>query len=398
MKKFLGDDMTNIKVVIGSNFGDEGKGLMTDYFCHQATSKGESCVVAMSNGGAQRGHTVVDPSGIRHVFKHFGSGTFSKANTYCTSDFILNPMEFRREYEELATINYTPQLYWNPNCRWSTPYDMIINQIVEETREHKKHGSCGMGIWETVVRYQQYPFTPSLFKFWSDGYEKQVTLLKNIRDAYVPERLKSYGIKSVPNAWKNIVYSDNLIDNFIYDVDFMMKHTISCGDNCLAYHQNVIFENGQGLLLDQNQTVFGDNTTPSNTGILNPLNTMNATFDKANVEICYVTRTYLTRHGAGRFDEECDKSLINANMIDMTNQTNQFQGSLRYGELNVEDLIYRTLSDLRYLSNSRFNWKASFGVTHTNEKQFDYEELYRGPIKNVYLSNAEDRNSVMLLK
>ena len=71
---------------------------------------------------------------------------------------------------------------------------------------------------------------------------------------------------------------------------------------------------------------------------------------------------------------------------------------MRYGELNVEDLIYRTLSDLRYLSNSRFNWKASFGVTHTNEKQFDYEELYRRPIKNVYLSNAEDRNSVMLLK
>ena len=67
-------------------------------------------------------------------------------------------------------------------------------------------------------------------------------------------------------------------------------------------------------------------------------------------------------------------------------------------KLNVENLIYRTLSDLRYLSNSRFNWKASFGVTHTNEKQFDYEELYRGPIKNVYLSNAEDRNSVMLLK
>lgn len=137
MEKFLGDYMTNVKVVIGANFGDEGKGLMTDYFCHQATSNGESCVVAMGNGGAQRGHTVVDPSGIRHVFKHFGSGTFSMADTYCTSDFILNPMEFRREYEELSTINYTPQLYWNLNCRWSTPYDMIINQIVEETREHK---------------------------------------------------------------------------------------------------------------------------------------------------------------------------------------------------------------------------------------------------------------------
>ena len=64
--------MTDIKVVVGANFGDEGKGLMTDYFCHQATSKNKSCIVVMSNGGAQRGHTVNLLDGKRHVFKHFG--------------------------------------------------------------------------------------------------------------------------------------------------------------------------------------------------------------------------------------------------------------------------------------------------------------------------------------
>ena len=34
--------MTDIKVVIGANFGDEGKGLMTDYFCHKALAKQEN--------------------------------------------------------------------------------------------------------------------------------------------------------------------------------------------------------------------------------------------------------------------------------------------------------------------------------------------------------------------
>ena len=177
--------MANIKVVIGANFGDEGKGLMTDYFCHQATSQGENCIVVMSNGGAQRGHTVVDPLGARHVFKHFGSGTLVKADTYCIDDFILNPMEFRQEYDALLQIGYLPKVYVHPNCRWSTPYDMIINQIVEETRENKKHGSCGMGIWETVYRYQKKPCVFNLFEFATLSFDSQVNYLKSITAEHI---------------------------------------------------------------------------------------------------------------------------------------------------------------------------------------------------------------------
>ena len=387
----------NIKVVIGSNFGDEGKGLMTDYFCHQSTSQGESCIVVMSNGGAQRGHTVVDPSGKRHVFKHFGSGTLAKADTYCIDDFILNPMTFCKEYAEIAAMNLMPTVYVHPNCRWSTPYDMIINQIVEETREEKKHGSCGMGIWETVYRYQKKPCFFNIFEFSGLSFSSQVSCLKNIRDAYMVERLKEYGIKSVPNHWQDIVYSDVLIENFINDVKFMAAYVRAANYSILRTYRNVVFENGQGLLLDQNQTLYGDNTTPSNTGVLNPLRVINHTFDKANLEVCYVTRTYLTRHGAGRFEEECSKSSINSCMVDETNQTNQFQGHLRYGELVVDDLVERVQNDLKHLS-SRHNWTASFGVTHTNEKQFDYSRLQRDFVKNIYLSDRRDRDSVTIFK
>lgn len=388
--------MTNIKVVIGANFGDEGKGLMTDYFCHQSTSKNESCIVVMSNGGAQRGHTVVDPSGTRHVFKHFGSGTIAGADTYCIEDFILNPMTFREEYESLLCLGYSPKIYAHFNCKWTTPYDMIINQIVEEDRENKKHGSCGMGIWETVYRYQKKPCIFSLGHFANLSLESQILYLKSIRDSYMLERLKEYGIKSIPDRWKKIVSSDILIQNFINDVKFMANKIKFVNNSILRSYQNVVFENGQGLLLDQNQTLYGDNTTPSNTGIFNPLKVIDNTFSKANLEVCYVTRTYMTRHGAGRFEEECDKSLINEHMIDETNQTNQFQGNLRYGELVVNDLVNRAKTDLNYLSGSRFNWTASFGVTHTNEKQFDYSELQRDFVSKIYLSNRSDRDSVTI--
>ena len=52
-----------VKVVVGANFGDEGKGLMTGYFCHQSLAKGEKCLVVLHNGGAQRGHTLVFQTG-----------------------------------------------------------------------------------------------------------------------------------------------------------------------------------------------------------------------------------------------------------------------------------------------------------------------------------------------
>ena len=77
-----------IKAVIGANYGDEGKGLVTNYFCKQITDNNQTCAVMCTNGGAQRGHTVCLPSGIRHVFHHFGSGTFSKADTIFSKDFI----------------------------------------------------------------------------------------------------------------------------------------------------------------------------------------------------------------------------------------------------------------------------------------------------------------------
>lgn len=386
--------MPNIKVVIGANFGDEGKGLLVDYFCHQSTSRGENCIVVMSNGGAQRGHTVVTPFGTKHIFKHFGAGTMAKADTYCPADFILNPMTFCKEYKELLAKGYVPRVFVNQQCRWSTPYDMLINQIVEEARDNKKHGSCGMGIWETVCRYEKKPCVFNIFEFAALSPTSQISYLKNIRDTYMIEKLKEYNIKSVPNDWKDIVYSDYLIENFINDVRFMVSHIAATNDLILSHYQNVVFENGQGLLLDQNQTLYGDNTTPSNTGIVNPLKIANRAFKSADMEICYVTRTYLTRHGAGRFEEECSKSLINAQMVDETNQTNQFQGALRYGELVTKDLLGRVEEDLRHLENSKFNWRASFGVTHTNEKQFDYTDLQRGLISNIYLSDSKDRNSV----
>ena len=96
--------MKDIKIVIGANYGDEGKGLMTDYFAHKSISSGNKTIVVCSNGGAQRGHTVRTPENYKHVFHHFGSGTLVGAYTYLPNQFIVNPMLFYKEYKVAACI------------------------------------------------------------------------------------------------------------------------------------------------------------------------------------------------------------------------------------------------------------------------------------------------------
>lgn len=136
--------------------------------------------------------------------------------------------------------------------------------------------------------------------------------------------------------------------------------------------------------------------TPSNTGLTNPVNMIK---DKnvTDIEVCYVTRTYMTRHGAGRFDSECSKNEINPNIVDLTNVPNEFQGTLRYGKLDLNDLKNRIEKD--FDSNSkRLNIKKSLAITHTNEYKINYEEVAR--IFDgywFYLSGGMTRDSVKFI-
>src|SRR5580692_10593922 len=111
------------RAVIGANFGDEGKGAVTDYLCAQGAG-----MVVRYNGGAQAGHTVVTPEGKRHVFHHFGSGTLASVPTFLSQFFVCNPLAAMYEVNELLTLGVNPLLYAHPNCLVTTFADMIINQ------------------------------------------------------------------------------------------------------------------------------------------------------------------------------------------------------------------------------------------------------------------------------
>ena len=384
--------MKTAKIVIGANFGDEGKGLMTDYFANEAKKQNKSCLVVCHNGGSQRGHTVVSPAGLRHVFHHFGSGNFMGADTYLSSEFIVNPIIFNRELSELRAKKAVTKCFVDGNCRITTPFDMMINQIIEEYRGNSKHGSCGLGIFETIVR-SRTDKSYTVEDFSNMSVRDMRIYLNSIATKYLPDRLKQLGIKTIPPAkWEEILSGkDHIIENYIDDFLFMLDNVQIMNSDIVDDYNYVIFEGAQGLLLDQNNLSYMPHLTPSNTGIKNPLDIIGTR--NADVEACYVSRTYMTRHGAGRFDTECKKSDINENIVDLTNVPNPYQDTIRYGMLMLNDLRNRIISDL-----DSANVKKSIAITHINEYGVEQNTLKKIFDEfDIYLSDGMTCNDVYLL-
>lgn len=373
----------NVKIVIGANYGDEGKGMASCYFSSKSNGK---CLNVLYNGGSQRGHTVELNNGFRHVFHHLGSGTVVGADSYFGKDFIVNPIIFREELENLKCSN--TKIFVNPKCMVSTLYDMIINQVVELSRSSIKHGSCGYGIWETQRRYMSE---------YSLQYEELIQMsdkdlfeyLKSIANDYFYRQMKYYGIDNISDGYKQAVSSDTSIIHYINDLKYMqMSSCIADFDEISNSYSTIVFEAGQGLALSEKNIDAYPYTTPSDTGSSIPLHMIKDL--NTDTEVCYVSRSYFTRHGAGPFPTECSKTDINPSIKDFTNIDNNFQNSIRYGTFCKKEFLDRILFD-KLNGNNEIKYSLMF--THLNYTNRDLygdctiNEFYN--FDHIYLSNTK---------
>lgn len=343
--------MTDFYAVIGANFGDEGKGAITAYLSERyCGDRNARSLNVLHNGGPQRAHTVHD--GLNHhVFRHFGSGTFSHADTYIADTFIVNPILFCQEYKKIR--GYYPTTYMHKNCIFTTIYDMIVNQAREISRNQAKHGSCGLGVFETLCRAQTgiikikektiCPYGMTVGEFNGLSTLSKINFLRSLRELYTQKRIDQVKLATMSPELERALYSDIAIANFIDDFNEMMHHVVLVDEMPLGYDR-IIFENGQGLLLDQDNEEYFPHLTPSHTGLDNPLNIMQQMGIYAPLNVIYVSRTFLTRHGAGRLDNECSKNDINPDIVDTTNVPNPFQDNLRYAPLDMPAMKNRVLN------------------------------------------------------
>lgn len=359
------------RCVIGANFGDEGKGLMTDF--HVSESRGKAVVVRF-NGGAQAGHTVTTPDGHRHVFKHFGSGTLQGASTFLSKFFIASPMFFFQERGLLQKIGINPYVMVDPRCLIATPWDVLVNQILERTREpHKRHGSCGYGINETVSRSEN-----SYYRLTAADLQMKSVLdmkLRRIMYEYTPQRLSNLGLTDKLGDLERFLTSEHIYRAFFRDCELFAAETTSFDSGILCQFDDIVFEGAQGLLLDEGHRWF-PHVTRSKTGIANAI-VVAAEAGLTGLDVTYVTRAYLTRHGAGPMPNEIFGNQPPTPMVkDETNIPNEFQGTLRFGRLDADLLAETIQNDLRN-APSNFTIRPELAVT-CMDQMYQYVDVTAG--------------------
>lgn len=298
----------NNRIVIGAGFGDEGKGLFTDYLCRNA----EQPLVIRFSGGQQAGHTVVH-NGIRHVFSNFGSGSLQGAPSYFSRFCTVDPVGIVHELEVLLEKGVEPLLYIDAECPVTTPYDIRYNQ------QHHPHGSCGVGVGATVNREEHFYSLTFVDLFYPWVLETRLELIKDFYQGYSdvePENFLQCCAVITGSPWVR------------------MSRGVPPGP-----FSDHIYEGSQGLLLDR-QYGFFPHVTRSDTGTRNVLSLCG----DCTPAIYLITRAYQTRHGIGPMSNQHLPHNIQENPLE-TNVRNRFQGEFRRSLLDLSLLEYGVQRD-----------------------------------------------------
>jgi len=316
------------KIVVGLGFGDEGKGITTDYLA----SKLPNSVVVRYTGGHQAGHTVVKGED-RHVFASYGSGTLRGVPTYISEHCCFYPPYILNERGVLCkkAPNY-PRLTIHPLAKLTTPYDIAFNRIRES---RLGHGSVGVGIGTTMSRNN------GPYKLHALDLENKMVLkvkLEQIRKFY-EDQMYEFKTKELKEYSETVKFEMTFFLNSLNYTAFSIDSY-----DYLRHFDYIIFEGAQGILLDMDFGVY-PNVTYGYTSSKNAhtiCNLLNIT----DIDIYYVTRCYLTRHGKGWLPEGEPIKLINNEQEN--NVTNEWQGELKVRKLDYDLLNYALACDNTY--------------------------------------------------
>lgn len=362
------------KAIIGTGFGDEGKGMFIDYLCRNA----ERPLVIRFSGGQQAGHTVVH-NGIRHVFSNFGSGTLQGAPSYFARFCTVDPVGIVNELEVLLEKGVEPLLSIDAECPVTTPYDIRYNQ------QHHPHGSCGVGVGATVNREEHFYSLTFADLFYPWVLETRLELIKDFYQGYAD-------------------YADVDPEDFLQCCSVIVRSPWVRMSRGLPQPQgrpfsDYIYEGSQGLLLDQHFGFF-PYVTRAHTGTKNILSFCG----DEKPEIYLITRAYQTRHGDGPMTNEVLPHNIQVNQQE-TNVHNRFQGEFRRSLLDLSLLEYAVQRDsliaddpakclvitcLDHISDEyRFTLQGQI-VSCDGEDDFVRRIAEHLRIRTVYTSNSDD--------
>ncbi len=347
-------------VVTGLGFGDEGKGTIVEYLAWRYLAE---CVVRY-NGGPQAAHNIVLETLLHHCFSQFGSATFQRhVKTFLSSQTVVNPITLLSEASillEKGVKNPLERLIVSPSCLVVTPFHGHHNRMLELSRGNDRHGSCGMGVGQTIK---------------DAGYLGEMALrLNDLVDYETAKRKLDFLWRLKMDQTEQLldVSSDNdalrqefgrlsapgFVEDLLEAYASIVPH-LDISDQPQA-SGTLVFEGAQGMLLDVNHG-FHPHVAKSDASPRAAARVSAKHWPGHDTIKVGVLRAYATRHGAGPFVTE-DLGLTKA-IPDMHNGMREWQGGFRIGWFDAVAASYaiEAAGGIDYLALTNLDRIRDFG-------------------------------------
>ena len=273
-------------VVLGAQWGDEGKGKVTDFFASTAD------YVVRFQGGNNAGHTIVvgenkialslTPSGVLYpdCTPVIGSG--------CVVDigFLKQELEMLNE----KNIN-TDKLVISANAHVVMPYHKLLDELIEESLGENKIGTTKKGIGPCYAD-----------KIQRKGIRIQDLLDETNFEIKVRKNIEDVNLTLTKIYDHSPLIVDEIIDEFSTYKDIVTNHVADASlliANAIKNKKTILFEGAQGTLLDIDHGTYpfvtSSNTSSGNAAIGSGVGPKN--IDR----IVGVTKAYISRVGSGPF-------------------------------------------------------------------------------------------------
>ncbi len=281
-----------VVIVVGVQWGDEGKGKIVDYLTERAN------LVVRFQGGNNAGHTLV-VEGQKTALQLIPSGIL-RSNTRCllASGVVVNPSALLDEIQRLADIQVavTPERFGiSGEVQLILPYHVAIDKAREAARADSKIGTTGRGIgpaYEDAVSRSGIRLSDLFNK---DHLRELVNSNVAAKNAYLESVLGSSEVFNPDDIFSYLCDIGETLRPFVSNVSVEVNDAV-------GRNEVVMFEGAQGCLLDINHGTY-PYVTSSNT--VAGYACVSAGMGPKHVDyVVGICKAYCTRVGGGPFPTE----------------------------------------------------------------------------------------------
>lgn len=280
----------SVKVVVGAQWGDEGKGKIVDLLSLNAD------IVARYQGGANAGHTIVIDN-QKYVLHLIPSGILNpKSKCVIGNGVVIDPVALVDEIEMLKShnIDVSGRLFISHKAHLIMPYHKMMDTVREKQNIDKSIGTTGRGIGPAYL--DKAKRTGIRIVDLLDRKDFEEKLRYNINE-YNEVLTKIYGLEEldVEQIVEKYLEFDKLIDPYVTDISTILNEHIDQG-------KDIIVEGAQGALLDIDHGTYPyvTSSNPTSGGACTGLGIPPTKIDS----IIGIVKAYTTRVGNGPFPTE----------------------------------------------------------------------------------------------